>query len=162
MIAASKDIFTEPSNVDPHTSREFLAAAAARGFGAARKGDDVHPVADGSKTQAFVDRIEFSAHRSAKERPAIVHGLRYHQHIVKPGEVETFHDQVGYWLWEPATGMIIQTVAIPRGQIAMAIGKASPDAREFEVAAARGSTTNGIARIPSWKTPFARTNFVSR
>ncbi|SRR5258706_12995975 len=29
--------------------------------------------------------------------------MRYHTHIVKPGEVETYHDQVGYWLWEPAT-----------------------------------------------------------
>ena len=23
-------------------------------------------------------------------------------HLVNPGEVETFHDQVGCWLWEPA------------------------------------------------------------
>jgi hypothetical protein len=28
--------------------------------------------------------------------------------IVKPDDVETFHDQVGYWLWEPATGNIIR------------------------------------------------------
>ena len=39
--------------------------------------------------------------------PQLFYGLRYHQHIVKPGEVETYHDQVGYCLWEPAAGTII-------------------------------------------------------
>ena len=34
--------------------------------------------------------------------PQLFYGLRYHTHITKPGEAETFHDQVGYWLWEPA------------------------------------------------------------
>ena len=26
---------------------------------------------------------------------------------------------VGYWLWEPATGLVLQTIMIPRGQIAI-------------------------------------------
>lgn len=42
--------------------------------------------------------------------PQLFYGLRYHTRIVKPDDVETFHDQVGYWLWEPATGTIIQTL----------------------------------------------------
>ncbi len=35
---------------------------------------------------------------------------------VKPGLTKLYHDQVGYWLWEPATGVVIQSMAIPRGQ----------------------------------------------
>ncbi len=159
MIAAFKDIFTEPSNVDPHTLRNLGPLRPLAGIWRSTKGDDVHPVADGSKTQAFVDRIEFQPIDPQTNGPQLFYGLRYHQHIVKPGEVETFHDQVGYWLWEPATGMIIQTVAIPRGQIAMAIGKASPDAREFEVAAARGSTTNGICSNPFLEDAFRTDEF---
>ena len=34
--------------------------------------------------------------------------LRYHIHINTPDEAITFHDQVGYWLWEPATGLVLQ------------------------------------------------------
>ena len=117
-------------------------------------GIDVHPVAEGSKTQPFVDRIELQPIDPQTNGPQLFYGLRYHQHIVKPGEVETFHDQVGYWLWEPATGTIIQTVAIPRGQTAMATGKASHDATEFELAATRGSTTNGICSNPFLEDAF--------
>ena len=76
--------------------------------------------------------------------PQLFYGLRYHTHILKPGEATTFHDQVGYWLWEPATGLILQTLAIPRGQIALAKGFASPDANSFKVSASRGETENGI------------------
>ena len=43
----------------------------------------------------------------------------------------TFHDQVGYWLWEPATGLVMQTLAIPRGQVALAPGRASARRDEF-------------------------------
>jgi hypothetical protein len=39
-------------------------------------------------------------------------------------------------------------LAIPRAQVAMAGGTAEPDAREFELRAARGSTTFGICSGP--------------
>jgi hypothetical protein len=74
--------------------------------------------------------------------------LRYHTRIVKPDEVETFHDQVGHWLWEPATGTVIQTLSIPRGQAAMAVGHTAADARSFRLQAIRGSETNGIVSNP--------------
>jgi hypothetical protein len=75
--------------------------------------------------------------------PQLLYGLRYHAHI-NNDELLTFHDQVGYWLWEPATGTILQTVAIPRGQVAMASGTAERDARTFTVKATLGSPTAGI------------------
>ena len=59
-----------------------------------------------------------------------------------------YHDQVGYWLWEPATGTVIQTLAIPRAQIAMAVGKAAADAKSFELVATRGTETYGICSTP--------------
>ena len=80
--------------------------------------------------------------------PQLLYGLRYHVHIVKPGEVETFHDQVGYWLWEPATRTVYQTLSIPRAQVAMASGRARAGARKFTVRAERGSTVNGICSNP--------------
>jgi hypothetical protein len=67
---------------------------------------------------------------------------------VKPGEVETFHDQVGYWLWEPATNTVVLTLAIPRGQVLLAGGTAEPAATEFEVTAAVGSEVYGILSNP--------------
>jgi hypothetical protein len=76
--------------------------------------------------------------------PQLLYGLRYHTHINKPDEAITFHDQVGYWLWEPATGLIMQTLAIPRGQVALAGGTAKPDDDRISVEARRGDTRFGI------------------
>src|SRR5262249_28848366 len=72
------------------------------------------------------------------------YGLRYHVHILKVGEAITYHDQVGYWLWEPASGLILQSLAIPRGQSALAHGQAAPDATAFRLTARRGENEYGI------------------
>ena len=77
--------------------------------------------------------------------PQLFYGLRYHVHILTPEEDITFHDQVGYWLWEPATGLVLQTLAIPRGQVALASGQASVDAKSLIVSAKRGQTDYGIS-----------------
>jgi hypothetical protein len=74
----------------------------------------------------------------------LFYGLRYHIHILATDEDATFHDQVGYWLWEPATGLVMQTLTIPRGQVAIASGRASPDAASLIVSATRGQTEYGI------------------
>jgi hypothetical protein len=79
--------------------------------------------------------------------------------VVKPGEVETYHDQVGYLLWEPATGAIVQTLTIPRGQVAMAMGTARADAKSFELVARRGELTNGICSIPFLEHAFTTVEF---
>ena len=47
-------------------------------------------------------------------------------------------------MWEPSTGLIMQSVAIPRGQVLLAAGHAGPDDRKISVAAKRGETTYGI------------------
>src|SRR3546814_16778469 len=76
--------------------------------------------------------------------PQLFYGLRYHVHINTPEEDIAFHDQVGYWLYEPATGLILQTLAIPRGQIAIAAGHAEPDAKRLVLTAERGTSEYGI------------------
>ncbi len=154
MFAYPKDIFTEPSNADHDTLSNLGPLRPMAGIWRGNKGVDVHPIADGPQTQGYLDRIELQPIDPQTNGPQLFYGLRYHQHIVKPGEVETFHDQVGYWLWEPATGSIIQTIAIPRGQVAMAVGKASRDAKEFELVAVRSSTVNGICSNPFLEEAF--------
>jgi hypothetical protein len=143
-----QDIYAEPADVDPDTLRNLGPLRPMAGVWRGTKGVDVNPKADGPETQAYVDHYELQPIDPQTNGPQLFYGLRYHQHIVKPGEVETYHDQIGYWLWEPATGTVIQTLAIPRGQIAMASGKAAPDARIFELDAKRGETHYGICSNP--------------
>ncbi|MGH9016171.1 MAG: heme-binding beta-barrel domain-containing protein [Acidimicrobiales bacterium] len=111
-------------------------------------GADAHPVAGGTGTDRFVERYEAQPIDRQTNGPQLLYGLRYHTHIVQPGQVETLHDQVGYWLWEPATETVMLTLAIPRGQVLLAGGTAAADAGEFEVTAAVGSETYGISSNP--------------
>jgi len=111
-------------------------------------GVDEHPVAEGTERDAYSERYELQPIDPQTNGPQLFYGLRYHTHIVKPGEVETFHDQVGYWLWEPAARTVTFTLGIPRGQVLLAAGPAEPDATEFELTATVGSEVYGILSNP--------------
>jgi len=88
------------------------------------RGLDVKPKAEGPKKQAFHERIELQPVDPQTDGPQLLYGLRYHTHVTKPDQVKTYHDQVGCWLRSTATGTVIHTLTIPRGQVAMAAGKA--------------------------------------
>jgi hypothetical protein len=134
-----EDIYTEPSDVDADTLKNLGPLRGMAGIWEGRRGLDVNPKPEGPRKQAYLERIELQPIDPQANGPQLYYGLRYHTHVVKPGEVETYHDQVGYWLWEPATGTVIHTLTIPRAQIALAIGKASAEAKQFELTASRES-----------------------
>jgi len=154
-----EDLYTEPSNFDVDTLKNLGPLTGMAGIWQGIRGIDVKPKADGPKKQAFVERIELQPIDPQTNGPQLFYGLRYHTHVVKPEQVKTYHDQVGYWLWEPATGTVIHTLTIPRAQIAMAAGKASADATSFELVATRGSDTYGICSTPFLEYAFKTVEF---
>ena len=157
--AYPKDIYTEPEP-DVHTLANLGPLAPLAGVWTGARGLDVNPKADGPERKAFIERIELQPIDAQTNGPQLYYGLRYHTRIVEPNEVETFHDQVGYWLWEPATGTLIQTLSIPRGQTALAMGKAAADAKTFRLEAVRGSTVNGICSNPFLEQAFRTERYV--
>ena len=153
------DIYTEPEDVDPDTLKNLGPLRPMAGIWEGTKSLDVNPKAEGPLEQPFVECIELHPIDPQANGPQLFYGLRYHTRIVKPGEIETYHDQVGYWLWEPATSTVILSLAIPRAQVALAMGHAAPDARKFEVAAARGKTDYGICSTPFLEAAFRTDRF---
>ncbi|WCT77976.1 heme-binding beta-barrel domain-containing protein [Novosphingobium humi] len=136
-------LFAEPEpDVDTLANLGPLAPMA--GVWEGIKGRDVKPTEDGAEEQVYIERMTIQPIDPQMNGPQLLYGLRYHTAITKPGEVEMYHDQVGYWLWEPATGRILHTLTIPRGQAALAKGEAAADATSFTLSAQRGSTENGI------------------
>lgn len=136
-------LFDEP-DPDPDTLANLGPLAPLAGVFEGDRGVDVKPTADGAQSQRYVERIELQPIDPQMNGPQLLYGLWYRTRIVKPGSVEMYHDQTGYWLWEPATGAIMLTLSIPRGQVALAKGRAKPDATSFTVKARRGFTENGI------------------
>ncbi len=154
-----QDIYTEPHPVDVDTLKNLGPLGPMAGVWQGTRGHDVKPKAEGPKKQAYVERIELHPIDPQTNGPQLLYGLRYHTHVTKPDQVKTYHDQVGYWLWEPATGTVIHTLTIPRGQTVLAMGQAQADAREFELVARHGDPFAGISAIPFLEHAFKTTEF---
>lgn len=159
MADYSTDIFSDPPNVSTDTLANLGPLAPLAGVWEGMRGTDVAPEADGPEKRSFVERIELQPIDPANNGPQLLYGLRYHTHITEPGEVKTFHDQVGYWLWEPATGTIMHSLTIPRGQTALAVGQATADARSFTLKAERGTPGYGICSNPFLEENFRTDSF---
>ena len=154
-----QDIYTEPNPIDVNTLKNLGPLAPMAGVWQGTRGLDVKPKADGAKKQVYVENITLQPIDPQTNGPQLLYGLRYHTHITKPNNVKTYHDQVGYWLWEPATQTIIHTLTIPRGQIVMAVGKAAPDARTFELIATNDDVNFGIRSAPFIEDNFKTVEF---
>lgn len=153
------DIFTEPEDVDPETLANLGPLSRLAGIWEGERGVDVNPKADGPETRKYYERIEMQPIDPQANGPQLFYGLRYHIHINTREEDITFHDQVGYWLYEAATGLILQTLAIPRGQIAIAAGHAKPDDSRLVVKAERGQTEYGICSTTFLDLAFRTDNY---
>jgi len=139
-----EDIFTE-QDPSPDTLANLGPLRRLAGIWENRStGVDVNPKPEGAERRDFNERIELQPIDAQSNGPQLFYGLRYHTRILATDEEPTFHDQTGYWLWEPATGLIIQTLSIPRGQVAIASGRAKPEDTELVLSAQRGSTSYGI------------------
>ena len=92
------DRWTYPDG-DPDTLANLGPLRPMAGVWEGAKGSDQHLWAEGTERNVFVEHYELHPIDRQTNGPQLFYGLRYHTHITKPGEVETFHDQVGYWLF---------------------------------------------------------------
>ena len=154
----SDDIYAEsPTNPDTVAALGPLAPLA--GIWAGKGGVDIAPKAAGPRTQPYEERIELHPVDPGNNGPQTLYALRYHAWMCKPGQTGTYHDQVGYWLWEPATETVMHSLTIPRGQTVLAVGKATADAKQFTLRATRGSTDYGICSNPYLDANFRTERF---
>jgi hypothetical protein len=143
------DIYTEPA-ADPETLKNLGPLAGLAGVWEGQRGLDNHPTVEGAEEEFYVEHYDAQPIDPQTNGPQLYYGLRYHTYIthVEDGQVKTFHDQVGYWLYEPATGNVVLTLSIPRAQVAMAGGNAKPSDKTFEVQCEAGSPTYGTCSAP--------------
>lgn len=71
-------------------------------------------------------------------------GLDYHSAMWRESEANPFHTEVGYWLWDAATGEILRGFVVPRGITVLAGGTTTADTSEFSMSATLGGTNYTI------------------
>ena len=116
------------------------------------KGMDIAPEPDGKEETPYFETILFEAIGDVTNAELqTLSVLRYHQVVSRKSDKQVFHNETGYWMWDAKTGVVMQSLAIPRGVCLLAGGKAQPDQTKLEVNAALNSEEWGILQSPFMK-----------
>lgn len=109
------------------------------------KGDDLAPSNDrGIERNRFRERMTFVPIGAVDNHEQKMFGLRYATVAHRIGVTEPFHEEVGYWLWEPAKQMVLRCFLVPRGVSVIAAGRVDTNSKSIRLIAECGSPTNGI------------------
>ncbi|RRJ83481.1 DUF1794 domain-containing protein [Aestuariirhabdus litorea] len=112
------------------------------------RGQDRAPEPDGVEQSAYYETLVFEAAgltTNAEQQELVA--LRYHQLVSRKSNDEVFHNESGYWMWERASGLLMQSFSIPRGVAVLAGGQLS-DGGVLQVRAAAGDQQWGIVQSP--------------
>lgn len=113
------------------------------------KGDDIAPSDDrGTENNKYRERLTLEHMGPVQNHEQNLHVLRYSTLAWRIGEDATFHEELGYWSWEPSTRQVMRCFLIPRGISVIAGGEADRDAKEFHLSAKSGSCVFGICSNP--------------
>ena len=73
-----------------------------------------------------------------------LYGLDYRSAMWRGDEENPFHTEVGYWLWDAATGEIVRGFVVPRGITVLAGGTTTAGAKTFTLKATNGGAHYSI------------------
>ena len=118
------------------------------------KGMDVAPDREGIEHNPYYETIEFEAGgdlTNADEQRLVI--VIYKQVVSRKTDNKVFHHQIGYWTWDAKSGVLSQSLTIPRSFAALAGGTfAASDKYEgaltLEVQSELGHADWGIVQSP--------------
>lgn len=89
------------------------------------KGMDVAPESDGTEHNPYYETIIYTAlaDNITNAESQVLSAVYYRQIVQRKSNNQVFHDETGYWMWEPKTEIIIHSLTIPRAVCVLAGGK---------------------------------------
>lgn len=88
------------------------------------KGLDVAPEPDGTENNPYYETITYTAIGDVTNAESqTLSAVHYRQTVQRKSNNEVFHDETGYWMWDPKTEIIMHSLVIPRGVCVLAGGK---------------------------------------
>lgn len=86
-------------------------------------GTDMSPEKDGLDDNPYYETIVFDAIGDVENAESqVITALHYRQVVQRKSNDEVFHHETGYWMWDESTGVLMHSLAIPRGVTILAGG----------------------------------------
>jgi hypothetical protein len=145
-------------------NQELGPLARLQGIWEGEKGTDLAP-SDKAETDrqpvtsAYRERMVFEPTGRVDNHEQSLFGLRYATTAWRIGSPDPFHEEVGYWMWDAKSKLVIRCFMPPRGMTVLAGGHAEPDANSFTLEAEAGSETFGICSSPFLLEQFKTVRF---
>jgi hypothetical protein len=92
----------------------------------------------------YLEKVSFKPFGPVDNGRQALYGLDYKTAMWRDDEANPFHTEVGYWLWDAATGEVLRGFVVPRGITVLAGGTATADAKTFTLAARPGDPQYAI------------------
>ena len=92
----------------------------------------------------YLERLTFKPFGPVDNGSQSLYGLDYKSAMWRGSEENPFHTELGYWLWDGATGEIMRAFVVPRGISVLAGGTAAADATTFSLSAKAGDAQYNI------------------
>jgi len=92
----------------------------------------------------YTEKLTFKPFGPVANGKQSLYGLDYKSAMWRGSEDNPFHTEVGYWLWDGATGEVLRGFVVPRGIVVLAGGIAAADATSFSLSAKAGDPKYAI------------------
>jgi len=86
----------------------------------------------------YLEKVTFKPFGPVDNGAQALYGLDYKTAMWRGDEENPFHTEVGYWLWDGATGEVLRGFVVPRGITVLAGGQADAEATTLTLKAAIG------------------------
>lgn len=129
------------------------------------QGSDVAPGSKGSEVSPFYESLLFEpVGLVTNAEMQNLAALRYHQVVSRKSNDAVFHNQTGYWMWDPSDDLVMQSLTIPRGVCLVAGGVANcaDDETVLTVRAALGDPDWGVVQPPFMRDNASTVSFDHR
>jgi hypothetical protein len=92
----------------------------------------------------YLEKLTFKPFGPVDNGRQSLYGLDYRTAMWRGSEENPFHTEVGYWLWDAATGEVTRGFVVPRGITVLAGGAVAADATSFTLSATAGDPQYSI------------------
>lgn len=131
-----------------------------QGIWESQTGDDVAPGDDrGIEKNKYRECMVFERIGQVNNHEQIMFGVKYTTKAWRLGAEDSFHEDMGYWLWDATNKQLMKCFCIPRGMSVIAGGTVQEGAESFVLQAQLGSSTYGICSNPFLDKEFRTEKF---